>query len=129
MNCGQECPRSFPDPLNHRALHRPVLLVEQPAFRQDGLVIEAPGHDGDEVTFADEMGRRSVDDNLAGTFHTFDDVGLETRTIGDGRDKDFLAHPEVSRPHEIGGNGDAAFVFDVGISDSGAMEFGFELST
>lgn len=74
------------------------------------------------------MGGRAVDDNLAGTFHPFNDVGFETGAVGDGSDEDFFAHPEVCRPHEIGGNGDAAFVFDIGISDSGAMEFGFELN-
>lgn len=75
------------------------------------------------------MGGGAVDDNLAGAFDAFDDVSFEPRAVGDGGDEDFLAHPEVRCPHEIGGDGDAAFVFDIGISNGGAMEFGFELST
>ncbi|CAN5743338.1 hypothetical protein BH11VER1_BH11VER1_40620 [soil metagenome] len=115
--------------LNHRALHRAVLFVEEPAFREDRLVIEAPGHDGDKMSFADKMGGGAVDDDVTGAFDAFDDVGFESRTVGDGGDEHFFAHPEVGGPHEIGGDGNAAFVFDVGISDSGAMKFGFELST
>lgn len=73
------------------------------------------------------MGCGSVDNDVSGFGFAGDDVGFESSTAGDAGDENFFADPEVNGLHEVGGNGDAAFVIDIGIGDSGAVDFGFEL--
>ena len=104
-----------------------VALVEQDAFGRDLLGVEGEGHDGDDLTGADEVGGGSVDNEVSGFGFAGDDVGFESSTAGDAGDENFFADPEVNGLHEVGGNGDAAFVIDIGIGDAGTMDFGFEL--
>lgn len=110
----------------HRLVHHFVAFIEQQAFRKDRIFALSPGHDGDAVAGVDEMGGGSIDDDLPGATGAGDDVGFQACAVGDGCHQDFFAVPEVGFFHEIGRDGDAAFVFDVGISDGGAVELGFE---
>lgn len=104
-----------------------VSLVQQYSFWGNLLGVEGEGHDGDDLAGADEVGGGSVDDDVTGFGFAGDNVGFESSTAGDAGDENFFADPEVNGLHEVGGNGDAAFVIDVGIGDSGAVDFGFEL--
>lgn len=104
-----------------------VALVEQDAFGRDLLGVEGEGHDGDDLTGADEVSGGTVDDDVSRLRLAGDDVGLQARTTGDAGDEYFFADPKIDSFHQVGGNGDAAFVIDIGIGDAGTMDFGFEL--
>ena len=104
-----------------------VSLVQEHPLGGNLLGVKGEGHDGDDLAGADEVGGGSVDDDVTRFGFAGDDVGFESSTAGDAGDEYLFADPEVNGLHEVGGNGDAAFVIDVGIGDSGAVDFGFEL--
>ena len=104
-----------------------VSLIQEYSFWGNLFGVEGEGHDGDDLAGADEVGGGSVDHDVTGFGFAGDDVGFESSTAGDAGDEHFFADPEVNGLHEVGGNGDAAFVIDVGIGDASAVDFGFEL--
>ncbi len=114
------------DASQYRVVHHLVALIEQQTLGDDGILAFAPGHDGDAVAGVDKMGGSAVDNDLSRAARAGDDVGFQACAVGDGGHQHFFAHPEVGFFHEIGRNGDAAFIGDVGIGDGGTVEFGFE---
>lgn len=81
------------------------------------------------MAFVDKMCCRTVDDDLTGAFSTFNDVGFQTSPVGNRSDEYFFTYPKIRGSHEIGWDGDAAFVGNIGVGDGGAVKFGFELSS
>jgi hypothetical protein len=65
----------------------------------------------------------AVDEDFAGVWWAFEDVGFEACSGGNGGNEDFFSRPEVGCVHEIAWDFDTAFILHVGLCDDGTMEF------
>jgi len=73
----------------------------------------------------DEVCGSSIDDELSRLAFSGDHIGLEALTAGDRGDEHFLTVPEVCGLHEIKRDCDAAFIIDISVGYSGAVNLGF----
>jgi hypothetical protein len=81
------------------------------------------------VTSLNQVRSGTIDDDLTRAFWPRNDVGFEAGSIGHGGDEYFFTVPQIDGAHEVGRDRDAAFVVNVGIGDSCAMDLGFELDS
>ena len=82
-------------------------------------------HDGEDVTSFSMEGSRSVEDDLARTGIAGDRVGLEAISVCHVAAQDALIRDEPAFLHQVGGDGQAAFVLQIAICDCGAVNLGF----
>src|SRR3954447_6239138 len=82
-------------------------------------------HDGEDVTFFSLEGSRAVEDDLPRTRIAGDGVGLEAISICHIAAQDALVRYESAFLHQVGGDGQAAFVLQVAICDCGAVNLRF----
>jgi len=115
-------------PLLYRVIQNAVFCIQQQPLGLDRFPALRPRHDGYPVAGADQMSGGPVHDNLSAVCWPGDNIGFQPLAIGDRGDQDLFPFPQVDLFHEIGGDGDAAFVIDIGVSDGGAMKLGFEES-
>ena len=106
-----------------------ILLVHQDTLGNDRLGVHAKGHDRHDVPGLDQVSRCAIDDDLPGTLWTGNHIGFQPRSVGDGGDEDLFAIPKIDCAHKVGRDGNAAFVINVGIGDSCAVDLGFELDS
>ena len=82
-------------------------------------------HDGENVTSFSLEGSRTVEDDLARTGIAGDGVGLEAISVCHVAAQDALIRDEPAFLHQVGGDGQAAFVLQIAICDCGAVNLGF----
>ena len=103
-----------------------IFFIKDDLLWCDRSVGESEGHDGDSLAFLDAMGSSAVDDDVAGAGRSFLNVGFEAVAGGDGCDQHLLASPQAYGFHEVCGDLDTAFVFDIGSGDHGSVELRLE---
>ena len=115
--------------LNSAFLHDAIALAEHddaglPVLDlMFGDVGEA--HDGEDVTSFSLEGSRAVEDDLARTGIAGDGVGLEAISVCHIAAQDALVRYEPAFLHQVGGDGQAAFVLQIAICDCGAVNLRF----
>jgi hypothetical protein len=72
-------------------------------------------HDGEEVTFFSLEGSRAIEDDLARTGIAGDGVGLEAISVCHIAAQDALVRYESAFLHQVGRDGQAAFVLQIAI--------------
>ena len=85
------------------------------------LKMHVTGND-DAIPWLHETGRRSVDLHLAGL--ALDNVGCETRAVGDIVDIHLLEFEQSRRQAKFASERNRAFVIKIGRRDRGTVEFG-----
>jgi hypothetical protein len=108
-------------------VHDVILLVEHddaglPSRGLSGFDF-GETHDDETVTRFAEVGRRSIEDNLAALARH--GVSLEAGRIGEIAAKDALKWEQAHLLHQIGINRQAALVLRVAAGNAGAMDFRF----
>ena len=115
--------------LNSAFLHDAIALAEHddaglPVLDlMFGDVGEA--HDGEDVPSFSLEGSRAVEDDLARTGIAGDGVGLEAISVCHIAAQDALVRYEPAFLHQVGGDGQAAFVLQIAICDCGAVNLRF----
>jgi hypothetical protein len=128
-NLNRVAPPFFSVRLNSAFLHDAIALAEHddaglPVFDlMFGKVGEA--HDGKDVTSFSLEGSRAVEDDLARTGIAGDGVGLEAISVCHIAAQDALVRYEPAFLHQVGGDGQAAFVLQIAICDCGAVNLRF----
>ena len=82
-------------------------------------------HDGEDVTFFSLEGSCVVEDDLARTGIAGDGVGLEAISVCHIAAQDALVRYESALLHQVGGDGQAAFVLQIAVCDCGAVNLRF----
>src|SRR5216684_1655437 len=83
-------------------------------------------HDGEGVPSFSLEGSRAVEDDLARTGIAGDGVGLEAISVCHIAAQDALVRYEPAFLHQVGGDGQAAFVLQIAICDCGAVNLRFK---
>jgi len=115
--------------LNSAFLHDAIALAEHddaglPVLDlMFGDVGEA--HDGEDVPSFSLEGSRAVEDDLARTGIAGDGVGLKAISVCHIAAQDALVRYEPAFLHQVGGDGQAAFVLQIAICDCGAVNLRF----
>ena len=90
------------------------------------MVGDFEANDDNLFTCLNEVGGGSVHANHSAISFSFDDVGLETGTRGVAYNQDALSLPQAHSFHEIGVDGDATYVGEIGLRDGGFVDLGSE---
>jgi len=115
--------------LNSAFLHDAIALAEHddaglPVLDlMFGDVGEA--HDGEDVPSFSLEGSRAIEDDLARTGIAGDGVGLKAISVCHIAAQDALVRYEPAFLHQVGGDGQAAFVLQIAICDCGAVNLRF----
>ncbi len=91
-----------------------------------GGVREGEVHDCEGVAGFSEVCGGAVEDELAGLSGAGYGVGFEAGAVGHISHEDSFVGEEADFFHEVGRDGEAAFVIDASACDSGAVDLGFE---
>lgn len=83
-------------------------------------------HYREEIARFAEVRGRPVERNVSGTGRCEYGIRFETGTVGHIADEDMLELADANHGGEIGGNGEAAFVMDIGAGHCGPMDFAFK---
>ena len=86
-------------------------------------------HDGQQIALLAKMRDRAVQDDFAGAAPALDGVGFKAFAIGHVAAEDFFIFLQAAFFHEVGGNRQAALVFNVATSNRRAVDFRFEQKT
>jgi hypothetical protein len=116
-------------PLNSALLHDAIALSEHDDAGLPVLDLMfgdlGEAHDGEDVTSFSLEGSRAVEDDLARTGIAGDGVGLEAISVCHIAAQDALVRYEPAFLHQVGGDGQAAFVLQIAICDCGAVNLRF----
>ncbi|HUA38000.1 MAG TPA: hypothetical protein VMA35_06315 [Candidatus Sulfopaludibacter sp.] len=83
-------------------------------------------HDGQQIALFAKAGGGAFEHNPAGTTLARNDMRFEPVAVGRVTAQDALLRTQAGGLHQIGGDGEAAFVIHIAISNGGAMNFRFE---
>ena len=115
--------------LNSAFLHDAIALAEHDDAGLPVLDLMfgdiGEAHDGEDVTSFSLEGSRAVEDDLARTGIAGDGVGLEAISVCHIAAQDALVRYEPAFLHQVGGDGQAAFVLQIAICDCGAVNLRF----
>jgi hypothetical protein len=115
--------------LNSAFLHDAIALAEHDDAGLPVLDLTfgdvGEAHDGEDVTSFSLEGSRAVEDDLARTGIAGDGVGLEAISVCHIAAQDALVRYEPAFLHQVGGDGQAAFVLQIAICDCGAVNLRF----
>ena len=116
-------------PLNSAPLHDAIALAEHD---DAGLPVldfmlgdVGEAHNGEDVTSLSLEGGRAVEDDPARTGIAGDGIGLKAISVCHIAAQDALVRYEPAFLHQVGGDGQAAFVLQIAICDRGAVNLRF----
>jgi hypothetical protein len=128
--CAFHNPRnSASDRLNSAFLYDAIALAEHDDAGLPVLDLMfgdvGKAHDGKDVPSLSLEGSRAVKDDLARTGIAADGVGLKAISVCHIATQNALEWYEPAFLHQVGGDSQAAFVFQIAVCDSGAVNLRF----
>jgi len=80
-------------------------------------------HNGQQIAFLAQIRDGAVQNDFAGAALAANGVGLKALAVGHVAAENFFIFLQAAFSHEVGGNGEAAFVLNVAAGHRGAVDF------